>query len=98
MRPFRHVGRKGGRSRRRHAVGRLPRRHEPHAVAGRVRGRPQRLLDDATGFARMNRRADNREEIESALWEREGQFERFGSDQVESPVTTSNFLRRELTS
>jgi hypothetical protein len=57
----------------------------------------QRALDEPAGVDRSNAGPNDIQEIESQCGERAGQWVCLGSDQAESPVTTSNFLRRELT-
>jgi len=57
----------------------------------------QRALDQAAGVDRGNTGPNNVQEIESKCGERAGQWVCLGSDQAESPVTTSNFLRSSLT-
>jgi hypothetical protein len=54
--------------------------------------------DKRVRIARTNAAPDDGEEVVSKVGERTGQWVCFGSDQAERPVTTSNFLRSELTS
>ena len=66
-------------------------------AACRVVGR-QRVVDECVGRDRTDTGPDNRQEIVSKLRVGACQCVCLGSDQDESPVTTSNFLRSELTS
>ena len=60
---------------------------------GRECSRRQRFRID-----RLNTGPDDAQSVLTQLCVRGGQWLCFGSDQAERPVTTSNFLRRELTS
>jgi hypothetical protein len=55
-------------------------------------------LDEHAGINGTNTRLNDGLEIGAEVGERTRQCECFGSDQFESPVTTSNFLRSALTS
>jgi hypothetical protein len=57
----------------------------------------QRLLDEAAGVDCSQSGPDDTQEIGTKIREKRCQCVCLGSDQVESLVTTSNFLRRELT-
>ena len=84
--------------RRGHGRRSFPRGHEPHASIVNpgllVR---EGSLDKASGIGRTESGPDNRQEIESKSGESRRQWVCLGSDQAESPVTTSNFFRRVLT-
>ena len=58
----------------------------------------KRTIDERRRIDGTNTGLDNREEIGAKVGGRKRQCECFGSDQFESPVTTSNFLRSALTS
>src|SRR6266851_3836219 len=58
---------------------------------------PHGALDETPGVDRSNPGPDDVREIVSKISERARQWVCLGSDQAESPVTTSNFLRSELT-
>ncbi len=58
----------------------------------------KRTIDERPGIDRTKTGLDNRQEIGAEVGGRTRQCECFGSDQFESPVTTSNFLRSALTS
>jgi hypothetical protein len=58
----------------------------------------ERTLDEHTGIDGTNTSLDDGQEIGAKVGGRTRQCECFGSDQFESPVTTSNFLRSALTS
>ena len=65
----------------------------PHYI-----GTVERTLHENAGIDGTNAGLDNRQEIGTEVGGRTRQCECFGSDQFESPVTTSNFLRSALTS
>jgi len=60
--------------------------------------RVDRSVDERFGRGRGNTCPGDGQEIESEIRERPRQCVCLGSDQDERPVTTSNFLRSELTS
>lgn len=69
-------------------------------VAFRTEVRPhfgEGALDKRAGVDRSNAGPDDSQEIVSKICVGAGQCDCLGSDQAESPVTTSNFLRSELT-
>ena len=58
----------------------------------------ERAFGELRGISRTNSGPDDGQEVMPKGGERTRQWVCFGSDQAERPVTTSNFLRRELTS
>ena len=84
----------------RHRVGGLARRDDRASNRSPEGGGLQlrkRTLGERARAGRTNARLDDGQGIVSKIVERTGQFKCLGSDQAERPVTTSNFLRRELT-
>src|SRR5207245_6423687 len=57
----------------------------------------ERALQQAAGVGRSDTSPDDCQGVVSKIVERTGQCVCLGSDQAERPVTTSNFLRRVLT-
>ena len=71
---------------------------DPNAAAGsQCVVRRQRAIDETAGVNRSKSGPDDIQEIGTKTGVRLCQCVCLGSDQAESPVTTSNFLRRELT-
>jgi hypothetical protein len=100
----RHVRRSGARHGRRGFAG--GQAHIRRARRFRIRiaptiacaARAERLCSQRFGVDRTNAGLDDGQGVVPELGERAAQWVCFGSDQAESPVTTSNFLRSELTS
>src|SRR4030095_11432205 len=69
-------------------------------IASRNEVRPlfgERALDERASVDRSHARPDEGQEMRPKIYVGTGQCDCLGSDQAESPVTTSNFLRSELT-
>ena len=84
---------------RRHSWRSLSRGDDPDRAVTRhdCSNRRQCAFDQPTRIDRTKSGPDDRPEISAEIVESLVQCVCLGSDQAESPVTTSNFLRRELT-
>jgi hypothetical protein len=85
-------------SRARHRHCSLASRDDAKGSAGHGIARRDRVLDETRGIDRGNPRADDGDEIVAKNVEGTSQCVCLGSDQADSPVTTSNCFRSELTS
>ena len=79
-----------------HFQSRLARRNQRTAPR-RYRLAGERATDERAGVGAAKSGGGNRDEIVPKVRERTCQWVCLGSDQAERPVTTSNFLRSELT-